>query len=236
MPSSRTVHTTLWVAYALTALIHVGAIVGGADLLRNSSQTLFAPLLLGILLTAAPRITRSVALLSAGLVCSFIGDTAGQITGANGAQAVTVLSFLVTLACYAAAMLPVWLRRRDPMRMALAIPYGAVVIGLFVACRDGAAGMLPLVALYAVVLASAAFLAAGINTLTWTGGTLFLLSSSVLAIEWFLPGAALSFSALLVMITYVSAQALLIAGMVRAMPRHRWSAHRPVSSLVIVEG
>ncbi len=126
MPSLRTVHATLWVAYALTALIHIGALIGGgADLIRNSSQALFAPLLLGVLLTAAPRLNRTVILLSAGLVTSLAGgDTAGQITGGvTGPQSITVVCFLVTLVCYALAMLPpLWIRHRDPLRAALAIP------------------------------------------------------------------------------------------------------------------
>lgn len=235
MPSLRTVHATLWVAYALTALIHIGALIGGADLIRNSSQALFAPLLLGVLLTAAPRLNRTVILLSAGLVASLAGDTAGQITGVTGPQSITVVCFLVTLVCYALAMLPLWIRHRDPLRAALAIPYGAVIIGLFVACSDGAGDMLPLVAVYSLALAAVAFLSAGINPLTWMGGTLFLLSSSILAIEWFLPGAAISSSTLLVMVTYIVGHALLIGGMIRSMPSRRWAPSRASSALVIIE-
>jgi uncharacterized membrane protein YhhN len=109
------------------------------------------------------------------------------------------------------------------------------VIGLFVACADGAGPLLPVVAAYALALATMAFLSAGGNGLTWTGGTLFLLSSSLLGMDWFLPGASIAFSTELVMLTYLVGHALLIAGMVRAMPRHRWSVAAPGAALVILE-
>ncbi|WP_341854645.1 lysoplasmalogenase family protein [Brachybacterium sp. GPGPB12] len=147
-----------------------------------------------------------------------------------------VVGFLGALICYSAALVPLWTRSRDSMRIALAIPYGAVVIGLFVACADGAGSLSPMVAAYAVALATMAFLSAGGNGLTWTGGTLFLLSSSLLGMDWFLSGATIAFSTELVMLTYLVGHALLVAGLVKAMPRHRWTVAAPAPSLVILEG
>lgn len=234
MPPFRTAHITLWVAYALTALVHLGALLAEAEMLQRSTQTLFAPLLLGVLLTAVPRLSRTAVLLIIGLGFATLGDTLSQLAP-SAVQQISAVCFLVTLIFYAAALLPLWNRNRDPMRIALAIPYGGVVIGLFVAFADNAGPMLPLVAAYAIALATMAFLSAGGNGLTWTGGTLFLLSSSLLAMDWFLPGAAIASSNLWVMLTYTLGHALLIAGMVQATPVRRWTRRRPSASLVIVE-
>lgn len=235
MSTFRSAHRALWGAYALLAVVHLGAILAGSDLIGRITQPMFAPLLIAAVLTAAPHRSRTTGLLIGGLACAWIGDSVGQIP-VEGSGMLAVVGFLGALICYSAALVPLWVRSRDPMRIALAIPYGAVVIGLFVACADGAGTLLPVVAAYAVALATMAFLSAGGNGLTWTGGTLFLLSSSLLGMDWFLPGASIAFSTELVMSTYLVGHALLVAGMIRAMPRHRWSVAAPASSLVVIEG
>lgn len=234
MPPIRSVHLALWIAYALLVLVHIGSVTADAEMLRRITQPLFVPLLLGVLLTAAPHRSRTTTLLAVGLLCAWCGDSLGQLVPQVG-QIVTVAGFLGALVFYSAALAPMWARTRDAMRIALAIPYGAVVIGLFVACADGAGTLLPIVGAYAMALATMAFLSAGGNGLTWSGGTLFLLSSSLLAMDWFLPGASIAFSTELVMLTYTVGHALLIAGMVQAMPRHRWTVPAPRAALVIVE-
>lgn len=234
MPPIRTVHVALWVAYAVLVAVHVGSLLTNAELLQRITQPMFAPLLIAVVLTAIPRPTRTSILMVLGLLFAWAGDTFAGLASEAG-QLIAVLSFLGALACYSAALLPLWNRSRDSLRIALAIPYGGVVIGLFVACADGAGTMLPAVAAYAVALATMAFLSAGGNGLTWTGGTLFLLSSSMLAMDWFLPGAAIAYSGVWVMITYTVGHALLIAGMVHAMPARRWTACAPGAALVIVE-
>lgn len=234
MPPIRSVHHALWVAYALAAAVNIGAVAADSEMLRRISQPLFAPLLLAVLLTAAPQRSRTTTLLTAGLLCAWAGDALGQLLPQR-MQLVTALGFLGALIFYAAALAPLWARSRDPLRIALAIPYGAVVVGLFVACADGAGPLLWVVAAYAVALAAMAFLSSGGNGLTWSGGTLFLLSSSLLAMDWFLPGASIAYSTELVMLTYTVGHALLIAGMIRLMPRRRWTACAPGANLVIVE-
>ena len=234
MPSIRSVHLALWAAYALAAAVNIAAIPADAEMLRRLSQPLFAPLLLAVLLTAAPHRSRTTVLLSGGLLCAWAGDTLGQLLP-GAVQTVTVAGFLGALIFYAAALAPLWARSRDAMRIALAIPYGAVVVGLFVACADGAGHLLVVVGAYALALAVMAFLSAGGNGLTWYGGTLFLLSSSLLAMDWFLPGASIAYSTELVMLTYTVGHGLLIAGMIRLMPQRRWTACTPGAALVIVE-
>ncbi|WP_114855178.1 lysoplasmalogenase family protein [Brachybacterium sp. YJGR34] len=234
MPPIRSVHLALWVTYALVVVMHIGALVAGSEILRWITQLLFAPLLTAALLTAMPRSTRTTTLLLCGVTCAWVGDFLGLALPTPATPAV-VLCFIAALLCYTGALFPRWSRTRDPLRIALAIPYGGVVIGLFVACADGAGALLPVVAAYAVALATMAFLSAGSNGLTWSGGTLFLLSSSLLAMDWFLPGASIALSTVLVMTTYAVGHALLIGGMIHAMPQRRWTPCRSGSALVIVE-
>src|SRR5699024_2856315 len=82
---------------------------------------------------AAPRLSRTTPLLGGGLRWAWAGDTLGQLLP-GAVQTATVAGFLGALIFYAAALAPLWARSRDAMRIALAIPYGAVVVGLFVAC------------------------------------------------------------------------------------------------------
>lgn len=231
MPPIRSVHVALWAVYALTVLVHIIGMMAETDLVQRVTQPLFAPLLIAVLLTAAPRSSRTTTLLLGGLLCAWAGDSLGQVLP-GAIQMLNVSGFLLALIFYSAALAPLWARSRDPLRIALAIPYAGVVIGLFVACADSAGELLPGVAAYAVALATMAFLSAGGNGLTWSGGTLFLLSSSLLAMDWFLPGASIAFSTELVMLTYTVGHGLLIAGMIRAMPRRRWTAPVVAPTLV----
>ncbi|MGP5077064.1 lysoplasmalogenase family protein [Brachybacterium alimentarium] len=235
MPPIRTLHIALWTAYALVVVVHIGSLLAEAEALQRATQPLFAPLLIAVLISALPRRTRTSTLMLIGLLFAWAGDSLSQFAP-EAAQLVAVLCFLGALLAYSAALFPLWNRHRDPLRIALAIPYGGVVIGLFVACADGSGTLLPAVAAYALALAAMAFLAAGGNSLTWTGGTLFLLSSSMLAMSWFLPGASIAYSAVWVMLTYTIGHALLIAGLVKAIPARRWApACRAGAALVIVE-
>ncbi|MGO1975567.1 lysoplasmalogenase family protein [Brachybacterium tyrofermentans] len=235
MPLIRSLHLALWGVYALVLAVHIWALLTGAEMIQRSTQPLFAPLLIAALVTALPRRTRTSTLTLLGLLFAWAGDSLSQLAPEN-VQLISVLCFLLALVCYATALAPLWNRTRDPMRIALAIPYGGVVIGLFVACADGSGPLLPAVAAYAVALATMAFLSAGGNGLTWTGGTLFLLSSSMLAMNWFLPGAAIAYSSVWVMASYAVGHALLIAGLVRTIPARRWApACRAGAALVIVE-
>ncbi|MFC7375739.1 lysoplasmalogenase family protein [Brachybacterium sp. GCM10030267] len=234
MPPIRTAHLVLWVAYALTAGVHLLALLADSELLRRSTQSILAPLLIAVLLTAIPHRTRSTTMMVIGLVFAWVGDSLSQLAP-QAVQQISVGCFLLALVCYAVALAPMWNRTKDTLRIALAIPYGGVMIGLFVACADGAGPMLPVVAVYGLALVTMAFLSAGGNGLTWTGGTLFMLSSSLLAMDWFLPGAAIAYSAVWVMATYMVGHALLIAGIIQAVPTRRWSPRQAGAALVIVE-
>lgn len=236
MSRSRTVVLTAWAAYAVVAAVHLIAMALGADGISRITQPLISPLLLFILLFSARRADRTTVLTAGALLCSWMGDLLPPFVPQLDSRLLPTASFLASLILFSLALAPLWMRNRDPLRYAMAIPYGGIVVGLFLAFARGAGQMLPLLLTYAVMLALMAFLAAGVNTLTWTGGTLFMLSNALLGMVWFLPGAWLPNSAVAVMATYFLGQALLTAGIIQA----RRASTEPDTvtgpvSLVIVE-
>lgn len=226
-----------WVAFALSAVVHLVALTGAHPTLAAVSKPLPLISLLAVFVCTVRGWRFSFVLTAIGLVLSCCGDALPSLLPGS-AQAGAAALFVLAMLAYVAALLPLWLQSRDGLRILLAIPYAGVVIGLFVACEDGAGDLLPLMVLYAVSLACMAFLSAGVNGLTWIGGTLFLASSSLLAMAWFLPGAWVPNSGLWIMLCYFAAQAFLTLGVLRALdaPRPLPTASGAGASVVILEG
>src|SRR5690625_7367392 len=84
--------------------------------------------------------SRTVVLILVGLGCATLGDTLSQLNP-GAVQQISAAFFLLALIFYAATLLPLWNRNRDPMRIALAIPYGGVGSGLVVAFGGDGGGM-----------------------------------------------------------------------------------------------
>ncbi|WP_227487945.1 lysoplasmalogenase family protein [Brachybacterium subflavum] len=232
---SRRTHAAAWAVYIVAAIMHMVALATNTGALALVTKALLAPALIVAVLSALSLTHRMAKRLTFALALAFLADIAPGFTPwAHGATSVL---FLLALVVYAATLAPYWLRELDGLHLLLAIPYGGVVIGLFLACAGGAGSLLPLLVVYALVLAAVAFLSAGVNPLTWIGGTLLLLSSSVLGMSWFLPGAWIPESDLWVMGSYIAGNALLVLGLLRTVPARRW-APQPSSgaSLVIIEG
>lgn len=208
------IRRTAWVVFALTVIIHLTALLQSHAALAALTQPLAMASLLTVLITSVSAWRPITVLTAVGLGLSLAGDILPALLPGHARMA-AALFFLMALLAYCAALLPSWLRARDSLRALLAVPYAGVVIGLFVACADGAGALLPPMAMYAVALALMAFLAAGVNGLTWIGGTLFLASSSVLAMTWFLPGAWVPHANFWVMLTYFAAQMFLLLGILR---------------------
>lgn len=233
MNTSRALNTAAWTFYVLAVAVHMTALAVGAEMVQSISQPLLMPALLVVLLSAVPLAGRTVGLLIGVLTFAWLGDLLPQFT--TWPEAATVTFFLVALVLYVVLLAPLWARNRDAFTMMLAVPYAGVVIGLFIACADGAGPLLPLVLLYAIMLALVAFFSAGVNTWTWVGGTLLLASSSVLGISWFLPGAWFPRAELWVMSCYLLAQPLLLIGALRTIPVRRWDPQVRGGSLVVIE-
>ncbi|PWH07532.1 hypothetical protein DEO23_02575 [Brachybacterium endophyticum] len=216
------------------ACVHMAALAANLPGLALATKALIAPLLIVVVLSALPRRQPTARWLTLALVLAFLNDVVPGFT--PWSHGLDPLLFMLALAVYAITLAPHWVRELDGLHLLLAIPYGGVVIGLFLACAGGAGPLLPLLVVYAIVLAAVAFLSAGVNPLTWIGGTLLLFSSSVLGMSWFLPGAWIPQSDLWVMGSYLTGQALLVLGILRTVSARRWAPEPAGASLVIVEG
>lgn len=223
---------------ALAIAANLLALYLGREGLADLAKPVAMASLLTAFVAAVRRWSPCLVLTGMGIVLSWVGDTL-PAASPDSAQLTTALAFVAALVAYSAALLPLWLRGRDGLRLLLAVPYAGVVVGLFLACAEGAGHLWPAMLVYAIALAATAFLAAGVNGLTWIGGTLFLVSSSVLGIAWFLPGAWVPHAELWVMASYYAAQILLVMGIVRARAAAPAEVDTPGfggATLLIVEG
>lgn len=227
-------HRGGWVLYALLATVILVALLTDAGGLQRVAQALAAPALLLVLLSAVPLRTRTAQLTALALLLAGFGDQIPAFT--TQPRAVAAGFFLAALTVYAVALAPLWWRGLDALRLLLVVPYGAVLLGLFLACAGGAGPLLPLLIPYSLALGAVAFLSAGVNAPSWVGGTLLMLSSSVLGMSWFLPGAWLPQADLLVMLTYLAGQALLVLGLLRTIPGRRWTRpEAPGGSRLVIQ-
>ena len=229
-----------WVAFALFAVLTILDLAAPGLHIPAAVQGLATA---GLVVAFAAS-TRAWGATSIGALVAMLlawgGDTLPLFTPGSE-RAVAAALFLGAVGGYAIALAPMWLRTVDGLRLLLAVPYAAVILGLVIACGDGAGHLRPLVLAYAVTLALMAFLAAGVNALTWVGGTLLLMSSSVLGMSWFLPGAWVPHAEMWVMLAYFAGHAALVAGILRAVAVQPRRAGRDVdgfggATLVIVEG
>lgn len=247
MRGRRRVQQAAWIAYAIVAVTHMGALAADLVALAAWTKALAIPMLLVVVLAApmgrpqafgshdvpAPGthiLLRSSAtgprtlcadrlrlLMALALVAASLGDSSALL--APGHQMPWLAGFFfVAMLLYIACLAPLWLRAVDLLRVLMIVPYAVILTGLCIICADRVGAWVPLMAAYAVALATVATLSAGVNALTWTGGTLFLLSSSQLAMVWFLPDAAFPGSELVVMLTYYVGHALLVEGLLATMP------------------
>jgi uncharacterized membrane protein YhhN len=212
-------------ALAVVALVHLVAQLAGAGTLADLTQVLLMPLLAAVLWceTSAPR-SRLVTLTLVALVLSWLGDTAPKLADGDAAFLVMVGFFLLAQVAYIVAFLPFRATSVLHVRRPLLLLYLAVVVGLVAACVGGASDMLVPVLVYGACLGTMAVLATGVNRLTAVGGALFLVSDGLIALDAFVPGFGLPVQGFWVMATYVAAQVLIVAGVLR---RQHGAEHPP---------
>ncbi len=181
----------------------------------------------GVLLTTKrkPR-TIVAALLFIGLALSWVGDVA-----LNSSLPLGLGAFLAAHAVYVALFQVAFRDRRRSRWTVLAIPW---FVGLLVLLGPYLGGMLPVVALYGLVLGLMAVWSTRGNPLTILGALLFVASDSILAFRLFtpmFPGDGWEF---VVMLTYLGAQALIAVGVLRNdQERLSRSSGNPVSSSMV---
>ena len=215
MPDRRVLATLLLAAFGVLAVGHLAAQLAGATRLADITQWLLVPALAGALLTltAGPR-PRLVVLTLVALGCSWVGDTAPDLTGGDAAFLVMVGAFLLAQVAYIAAFWPD--RRRSVLlvRRPLLTAYVLAVAALVWACAPHAGPLLVPVLVYGLCLGAMAVLATGVHPAAGVGGGLFLVSDGLIALDAFAPGYHLAHHGFWVMLTYVLAQALLVLGVV----------------------
>lgn len=203
-------------ALGVATAAHLAAQLAGSDGLANVTQWLLMPLLAATLwLAAGPaRGTRLVRLAVLALGFSWLGDTAPDVVPDDAAFVTMLGFFLVAHACYLVAFWPLRGRGVLGRRPALAVPYLVALVALLVVVTPGAGGLAVPVVVYGAVLVAVAVLAT-FDGVAAFGGALFVVSDALIALRAFVDGYALTGHGFWVMLTYVAAQALLAAGVLR---------------------
>ncbi|ROS30878.1 lysoplasmalogenase [Cellulomonas sp. PhB150] len=200
-------------AYALAAVVHLGALLTGAEALADASQWVLMPLLAAALVTATrwPR-GHLVRWGLAALAASWLGDSLPSLLRGDAAFLAMIGCFLLAQVAYVVAFAPDARRSVLHRRPALLVPYGFVLVGLVAACAPHAGSLLVPVAIYGGVLTAMAVLATGVGPLVAVGGAVFLVSDGLIALGRFVPAWDPSGQDFWVMLTYVAAQALIVVG------------------------
>jgi len=157
-----------------------------------------------------------------GLLFSWLGDGVGSIS-----LQVKLALFLVAQICYLVGFAPLL---RDAWRRSRAaggarhrpwwwLLYPAAALAVIIGVAPASGALAPAVVGYGIVLGGAALAATTLGPLGIVGGGLFMVSDSLLATQEFL-GWRLPQQGLVIMATYLAAQALLAGAVVRRQSRN----------------
>ena len=206
-----------WLPVAAVTLIHLIALVAGADALADWTQVLLMPALLLVLLVL-PRSDRGPAWPWAlgALAGSWVGDSLPKVMPEDLQFIAMVGGFAVAQALWIAAFTRT-ARHRPPLAWVLLLV--VVAIALLAVTVPSAGALAPAVVIYGLLLLAVAYLAAGHGLVGGLGGALFVASDGLIALGAFRPELVdWSHRGLVVMATYVAAQALFVAVILRARP------------------
>jgi uncharacterized membrane protein YhhN len=205
------------VLFAATSAVHLGAQLTGATRLADVTQWFLMPLLalVVVMATGDRRSDRLVRLTVLALAFSWLGDTAPDLAPSAASFLVMVGLFLVAQVVYIVAFGPTWSRSVLGRHRLAAIPYAIVVVALIAACARGAGALLVPTIVYAGCLATMAMLSTGVNRWVGIGGSVFLVSDSLIALDAFTSWYSVSLQGFWVMLTYLVGQTLIAVGVVR---------------------
>jgi uncharacterized membrane protein YhhN len=210
-------------AFAVVSVLHLAGQLGSADSLSLATKPLLMPALLWWFVTAtsAGRLRTVVAI---GLGWSWLGDL-GLMPSGDGWFLAGLGAFLVAQLTYAVAF---WPSRHDSIlaKPVLVLPYVLALVGLLAILWDDLGDLrLPIIA-YAIVIIVMAILATGLGPVVATGAILFVISDSLIALHSVTGTLRLPGHGFWVMLTYLAAQALIVAGVHR---RARAAARTPAA-------
>lgn len=202
-------------AFVVCSVLDLIAEAAGFDSCAFFLRLLAMPLLIGVLLAARPRLGRTVVLVLGALLMSWLGDTAG-----GASSLAKIVLFLVAQFFFIAAFWPH--RRRSLLRRPAAVLVYVLFAGAIAVAMVGRAGSLAVpVAIYGFSLVTMAILATGISRRAGIGAVLFVISDSLLGLSWFYHPVSDNLLDFLIMLSYLTAQGLLVWGVVTADRRGR---------------
>lgn len=199
-----------WLPFVTVSIVHIGAKLTGANRLDRISKTLLIPAL-GVRLIGVTNLRRRrLALLVIELALSWVGDLTIDRSFRAGLG-----SFLAAHLSMIALFWSGFRAQVSPLALLL-LPW-LVVIAL-VLRPPRLTALYPAVIAYATILAAMAASATRGGRRTGLGGVLFVVSDSLLAFRRFTPSFSARPWGAVVMASYLAAQALLIDGVLSAVP------------------
>lgn len=203
-----------WFPVLVVAAVHLTALVLDVEPVAAWSQVLLMPAL-AVVLLAEPRARRYRAWPWAlgALAASWVGDSLPKVVP-EGAQFLAMVGgFAVAQALWIVAFTRVR-GSRPPVPYTLLL--AAVAVALLAATVPHAGVLAPAVVVYGLLLAATAFVAARHGWVGALGGAFFVLSDGLIALGAFRPELVdWAHRDLAVMSTYILAQALLVAAVLR---------------------
>jgi uncharacterized membrane protein YhhN len=194
---------------------HLLAHLLGSRTMDTLTQLLLMPTLALVVfaMTAGSPRPRLVRLVLLALGFSWLGDSVPALFSGDTSFLTMVGFFLCAQVTYAVAFWPQ--RHRSVLRRPVVLAYLVFFCALVAACVPGAGGLLVPVLCYGACLTLVAVLSTGIHPLAGVGGALFFVSDGLIALgafaDWYNP----PLQGFWVMLTYITGQALISAGVLR---------------------
>jgi uncharacterized membrane protein YhhN len=199
--------------YIVVGIVHLVAILAGADALVALTKPLLMPALLLALLLAVPvRRGGTVVLAGVGILFGWLGDL--SLMDARPGFVVGLAFFLLGHVAYIVLF---WRRMRLRRPRWWSAVFALWYVALLAVLAPHAGGMLVPLALYGLTLAVLGVSASACSPWIAVGAALFVVSDSLLGLDRFLPGFALPQADLAIMLSYIAAQGLICWGIVRRL-------------------
>ncbi|WP_223695168.1 lysoplasmalogenase family protein [Leifsonia poae] len=221
-----------FVPYIVVGILHLLALLFGADAASTLTKPLLMPALFVALLWALPRRRGEVMLLaSLALLFGWLGDVSLLPAGPG-----ILFGLGFFLLGHLAYIVLFWrrmrVRRRPRWWAAVALLWWVALVGIL-APHTGAL-LVPL-ALYGLVLGGLFVVGSACGPWVTAGSTAFVVSDTLLGLHLFLPGFSPWQIDFLIMLSYLTAQGLLVAGILRR-ERSAAGAESPASAEVQTAG
>ncbi|GAB3623656.1 hypothetical protein GCM10027418_17400 [Mariniluteicoccus endophyticus] len=200
-----------WWAYLAVAVMHLLLLAAG-----HPWAAVTQPLLAPALVPPALRVRRPLRTwVVIALAFSWLGDTLPKLVAEPNAFMAMTASFLLAQLIWVTGLGNRWAYALPARRPATSALYLVAAVSIVGSCIPFAGPFGPVVVLYAAALTAAAILTTSMGERGIWGGALFMLSGALIAMGAFIPWFRFEGLDVLIMFTYICAQALLVAGAAR---------------------